>query len=167
MLDVLFLTFIIITTSDQADQHQRCYGDLGCFSTLIGLPALPQSPDHIQTNFLLFTRASRTHATHVVARDPSTWHNSLGQGHFSSHRDTKLIIHGFVDHGNKEWVKRMKDELLKKVRLEVYISDGNDGCGGRYGVGNSGDGNVYGDVGSDKSIDDDDDDEEDGDGGLV
>ncbi|XP_041365322.1 inactive pancreatic lipase-related protein 1-like [Gigantopelta aegis] len=120
---VLALTIIISFIIDSCQAAERCYGDLGCFSTLLGLPALPQSPDHIRTNYLLFTRASKTHPTHVVARDESTWHSSLSQGHFSKNKGTKFIIHGFIDNGNKQWLKTMKDELLKKGDFNVFIVD--------------------------------------------
>jgi len=114
-------------------RSSTCYSRLGCFTT--GAPfyslqrpinLLPQSPDTIQTKYLLYTRESRKQESVLDARYPgqfsSLWPN------YKASRPTKIIVHGFVDSTYlNPWMREMKDELLTHGDYNVIITDWHHG----------------------------------------
>ncbi|XP_013397778.1 pancreatic triacylglycerol lipase [Lingula anatina] len=104
-----------------------CYGVLGCFSTegpfrnipYRPLNLLPATRKSIGTKFSLFTHRSKIHADSLVADDASTVSKSL----FSAAKETKMIVHGFIETGKEKWLHDMKDKLLLAGDYNVIIID--------------------------------------------
>jgi pimeloyl-ACP methyl ester carboxylesterase len=103
-----------------------CFGQLGCFSTDPPfssadrtLTLLPESPDDILTKLDLYSKDGPTTAQELDARHPETV--SSVWTHFG-HRPTQFIVHGFLNDPNtNDWLKNMKDELLKAGDYNVII----------------------------------------------
>uniref|UniRef100_A0A8D2PZ14 Triacylglycerol lipase n=1 Tax=Zosterops lateralis melanops TaxID=1220523 RepID=A0A8D2PZ14_ZOSLA len=80
--------------------REVCYERLGCFSDSppwAGIPGrqlagLPNSPDAVNTNFLLYTRDNRVKHQEISATNPST----IKASNFRAHRKTRFIIHGHL-----------------------------------------------------------------------
>jgi pancreatic triacylglycerol lipase len=64
------------------------------------LQLLPLDRDKVGTNFWLFTRGNHQAEQILVADNNSTITNSM----FDPARETKVIIHGFIDNGRLPWV---------------------------------------------------------------
>lgn len=100
-----------------------CYGDLGCFSitgkyfslTRRPVVVLPQSPEEINTKFLLFTRLNKASPHSLIYNNA----DSVLRSKFSSSRPTKLIIHGFLGDGILGWMNRIRQAMLKRVDCNV------------------------------------------------
>jgi hypothetical protein len=92
-----------------------CYDHIGCFSNSFPYNNahgnLPESPDHIQTQFLLYTRQN-PHQEKLL--DPYD-HSTIKHSHFDGSKKTVLITHGYQDDGRSTWIHKMTTELLKKV----------------------------------------------------
>lgn len=101
--------------------RQVCYDHLGCFSNARpynnAKGHLPESPDHIQTKFLLYTRQNPAHAQMLNPYDRST----VSGSNFDGHKDTVFITHGYQDDGHAPWIKKMTAAFLKKVWLLLLI----------------------------------------------
>jgi len=88
---------------------ENCYGDLGCFSTggvFISLQRpisiAPESPADIHPRFLLFTRQNQDRkALQYLNPDEQL---SLTESLFNSSRQTKVVIHGFIENGFAQWL---------------------------------------------------------------
>lgn len=105
-------------------RKQVCYGKLGCFQT--GYPftnskgMFPRSPDVIGTKFLLFTRSSAPKYEELILTDQ---HKKCSWESFCRRKQTKLIIHGYMDSVEKQWVKDMVAALLKHGDYNVIVVD--------------------------------------------
>jgi len=96
--------------------REVCYhGDgIGCFSN--GSPYnnakghLPESPSHIQIEYLLYTRTN-SHAPQLISKDAS----SIRSSNFNGHKKTKFIIHGYQDNGREQWLVTMAHAILAQV----------------------------------------------------
>lgn len=97
--------------------RQVCYDHIGCFSNARpynnAKGHLPESPDHIQTKFLLYTRQNPTHAQMLNPYDRST----VSGSNFDGHKNTVFITHGYQDDGHAPWLQKMTAAFLKKVWL--------------------------------------------------
>uniref|UniRef100_A0A7M4EXZ5 Triacylglycerol lipase n=1 Tax=Crocodylus porosus TaxID=8502 RepID=A0A7M4EXZ5_CROPO len=88
-----------------------CYERIGCFSDkppwsgIPGrfLPGLPDPPEGMNITFSLYTKETRNRFQILSAIYPSTIDNS----HFSSHRRTRFIVHGFKSNAKNTWVIHM------------------------------------------------------------
>ncbi|OWF43647.1 inactive pancreatic lipase-related protein 1-like [Mizuhopecten yessoensis] len=103
--------------------RQVCYQHIGCFSNARPFRNakgyLPEPPDHIQTNFLLYTRQNTTHAKSL---DP--YNNATVTGsHFDSAKNTKVIIHGYRDSGHSHWMQQMVQVFLNTEDVNVIAVD--------------------------------------------
>ncbi len=112
-----------------------CYDKLGCFDitndfvniTYRPFNLLPESPQRINTKFLLYTRLNKKTPQYVNYTNDL---NAIKSTNFNANKETKFIIHGFID--NKEfgkWLTQMKDELLIKGDYNVIITDWSEGNG--------------------------------------
>ncbi|XP_076818976.1 pancreatic triacylglycerol lipase-like [Clavelina lepadiformis] len=98
-----------------------CYGDLGCFTDAPPwggtderpIAHVPQSPEEINVKFFLDTRAEKDVQ---VSNDDMT---ALRRTDFDYRRDTKFIIHGFLDNGGIQWLEDMSDAFLAVEDLNV------------------------------------------------
>lgn len=101
--------------------RQVCYDHLGCFSNASpynnAKGFLPESPDHIQTRFLLYTRQNPTNAQILSPYDRTT----VSGSHFNGHKKTVFITHGYQDDGHAPWIRKMTAAFLTKVRVCVFM----------------------------------------------
>ena len=92
------------------------YGDLGSFDYGDGAPAchrvMPESPEAIMINFWLYT-TSNPKSPQQIVRTSAT---SITNSNFDASRDTKIIIHGYLDFYFMPWHQAMKDAFLTHVR---------------------------------------------------
>ncbi|XP_074641011.1 pancreatic triacylglycerol lipase-like isoform X2 [Tubulanus polymorphus] len=136
---------ILISVAHSADVKQiekriipitRCYGVLGCLSTdgpfndLVNRPLqlLPQDRRALNTTFILHTRKNTITEQFLEADNIASISNSL----FDPSKKTRVIIHGFIDHARKGWVKSMKTELLRQGDYNVILVDWSKGSGPPY-----------------------------------
>ncbi|XP_052256454.1 pancreatic triacylglycerol lipase-like [Dreissena polymorpha] len=105
-----------------------CYKDdgIGCFSNSKPYDnvncKVPESPNHIQVQFLLYTRAN-SQSPEIVTNNTL----SIQASNFSSTRKTKFIIHGYNDkHG--PWMSKMAQAILKREDANVFAVDWSKGA---------------------------------------
>ena len=94
----------------------RCYTGLGCFTKRSEcgegyFSLLPESPDAIKTSFVLFTSPHGTDDGNNISYNMSK--NEFLNSGFDVSRETKIIIHGFID--SADGMERIKDAFLSKV----------------------------------------------------
>jgi hypothetical protein len=91
-----------------------CYPVVGCFDNNdpFNNAALevPQPPELIDTQFLLFTQEATTKPEFLFynGNDQSITESSL-----NSTRWLRIIVHGFTNNRDSIWIQPLKDELLK------------------------------------------------------
>ncbi|XP_008212238.1 pancreatic triacylglycerol lipase isoform X2 [Nasonia vitripennis] len=109
------------------ENETRCYDELGCLNItrswyhLIHRPlnVFPLPREVINTRFILYTNDNPTEGqVLIVGKD-----KSIKRSNFSPKRKTKFIIHGFIDTPLSNWVKEMRNELLKHGDYNVIIVD--------------------------------------------
>ncbi|CAK8671268.1 pancreatic triacylglycerol lipase-like [Clavelina lepadiformis] len=98
-----------------------CYGELGCFTDAppwgdteerpVGY--VPQDPSKTNVKFMLDTRAQKDVK---VSNDDMT---ALLQTSFDFSKNTKFIIHGYVDNGDVSWMRQMSDAFLVVEDMNV------------------------------------------------
>ena len=116
-----------------------CDDDLGCLYVTDGWYSTPWRPlnmvphrrNSIRTRFFIHTRENRNHRRNhqVVAYEPWTLHQQEG---FDPSKTTKFLIHGFIDHGNMDWVKEFSQELLDYGDYNVFRVDWGGGSRALY-----------------------------------
>jgi pimeloyl-ACP methyl ester carboxylesterase len=125
--------FLILSLSVYiAESKTVCYGDLGCFSDSYPfwcfpqrpLSTLPDPPEKIATKFTLYNRHGATKG-HVIRYD------FIGD-EYDPKKETKFIVHGFLENAVKPWVLEMKDALLKSGDINVITIDWSKGNGPLY-----------------------------------
>ncbi|XP_053395754.1 pancreatic triacylglycerol lipase-like [Mercenaria mercenaria] len=123
-IDLLTYDYIILCDIAQEfclfyTSSEVCYGALGCFSNSYPFTnargKLPESPGDIGTTFFLFTRYS---STEYVELAPST---------LTEPKPIILIIHGYAQSAQKQWVKDMVTELLENGDYYVIAVDWSSG----------------------------------------
>uniref|UniRef100_A0A663MV68 Triacylglycerol lipase n=1 Tax=Athene cunicularia TaxID=194338 RepID=A0A663MV68_ATHCN len=113
-----------------------CYPRLGCFTDdppWSGVPGrlltgLPESPEHMNITFSLYTRETGNNSQVISAINSST----IQKSHFSSRRNTSFIIHGFGSTGKKGWVVEMCLLLLEVENINCIAVDWQQGANGTY-----------------------------------
>ncbi|KAG7212404.1 hypothetical protein KM043_012722 [Ampulex compressa] len=109
------------------ENETRCYDELGCLNItrswyhLIHRPlnVFPLPREVINTRFILYTNDNPTEGqVLIVAKD-----KSIKRSNFDPKRKTKFIIHGFIDTPLSNWVKEMRNELLRHGDYNVIIVD--------------------------------------------
>ncbi|CAF3013108.1 unnamed protein product [Rotaria sp. Silwood2] len=122
---------ILPVTSKQANTSV-CYPVLGCFDNNepynnAGLE-VPQTPEHINTQFLLFTQEAST-TPETLFYDGND--QSIIESSINPSRWLRIIVHGFTNNRNSIWIKPLQDELLKLKDNElsdVLIVDWGNGA---------------------------------------
>ncbi|XP_054152598.1 pancreatic triacylglycerol lipase-like [Oppia nitens] len=90
---------------------------------------LPQSPDHIATKFLLYTRQNQDSPQTIKQGDQQ----AIKSSHFDGKKQTKFIIHGFFDNQIVgQWMRDLKTEFLKSSDCNVFLVDWSGGNGMPY-----------------------------------
>lgn len=86
----------------------RCYDKWGClsvgepfFSSLRPISLFPLHPDVMDAQFLLVTRS----APDLFQRLRVGNNSSFEKSYFDSTRPVKIIIHGFREKGDEDWIK--------------------------------------------------------------
>ncbi|CAH1772842.1 unnamed protein product [Owenia fusiformis] len=100
-----------------------CYDKLGCFSN--GGPFwdraiafTPESPEVIGTKFYLFTRTNRNKA-HILVTDDKNTLSSV----YDPKKETKIIVHGFINSAETPWKEEMTNALLDYGDFNVIVVD--------------------------------------------
>lgn len=99
------------------ENETRCYGEIGCLNItrdwyhLIHRPfnVFPLPRNVINTKFILYTEENPNEGQILNAEDKE----SITGSNFKANRQTKFIIHGFIDTPLSNWVSEMKNELLE------------------------------------------------------
>uniref|UniRef100_A0A8C4JSI3 Triacylglycerol lipase n=1 Tax=Dromaius novaehollandiae TaxID=8790 RepID=A0A8C4JSI3_DRONO len=128
--------FLLLLLEIGSAGKEICYDRLGCFSDdppWAGIPGrplkgLPDSPEHMNTSFSLYTRETGNNSQVISAINSSTIQNS----YFSSRRKTSFIIHGFGSTGKKGWVVEMCLLLLEVENMNCIAVDWKEGAKGTY-----------------------------------
>uniref|UniRef100_A0A8C3MZ47 Triacylglycerol lipase n=1 Tax=Geospiza parvula TaxID=87175 RepID=A0A8C3MZ47_GEOPR len=113
-----------------------CYPRLGCFTDdppWSGVPGrlltgLPDPPEEMNISFSLYTRETGNNSQVISAINSST----IQKSHFSSHRKTSFIIHGFGSTGKTGWVVEMCLLLLEVENINCIAVDWKEGAKGTY-----------------------------------
>ncbi|XP_071119079.1 pancreatic triacylglycerol lipase-like [Haliotis cracherodii] len=100
----------------------RCYSNAAPYNNVPGF--LPESPAIQQVQFWLYTRGD-TNRPQTISADSDA---SITTSNFDAHRETKVIIHGFGEWGNKSWVRIMKDTILTHDNVNVIIVNWREGA---------------------------------------
>ncbi|XP_033223397.1 pancreatic triacylglycerol lipase-like isoform X2 [Belonocnema kinseyi] len=109
------------------ENETRCYSELGCLNItrswyhLIHRPlnVFPLPREVINTRFILYTNENPTEGQVLIVNKDK----SIKRSNFDAKRKTKFIIHGFIDTPLSNWVKEMRNELLKHGDYNVIIVD--------------------------------------------
>lgn len=113
----------------------RCFEPYGCF--YIGSPwsgenrpvsTFPARPDSINPRHVLYVR-EHTSQPHELKIDN---YQTLRQAPLRKKQTVYLIIHGFLDNGDKTWVLRTMKELLLREDCNVVIVNWIAGAGPPY-----------------------------------
>lgn len=94
-----------------------CYEELGCFQEAGYIDLLPNSPEEVNTRYLLYnSRKSRgdTPLLDVSAQNISTLWEWVSKA-FNVSAPTKVIIHGFGSSCSNVWVYEMRSALMSVV----------------------------------------------------
>jgi hypothetical protein len=101
-----------------------CYPLVGCFDNNdpFNNAALevPQTPEFIDTAFLLFTQEAPTNPEFLYYDQAD---ETLINSNINPSRWLRILIHGFTNNRDSVWMKKLKDGLLKlqNVRKEFYL----------------------------------------------
>ncbi|KAK6188475.1 hypothetical protein SNE40_004642 [Patella caerulea] len=111
------------STPDPRANKTVCYKDLGCFDNFYpfnnAILDLPESPDVIGISVTLYTRQNREHDKGQLILFNNT--DTIQNSDFDAKRPTKIIIHGFSNDLNTDWLHKMKDEFLINDDFNVLI----------------------------------------------
>lgn len=120
--------FILPEGSLAADKKPEsiCFEELGCFSDdgpfntpQRPITSLPNTPEEINTQFLLYSKETPSEFTLLDYHDE----DQLRQSSFNSSQETKIIIHGYRSFPDKPWVHRLVEEFYKHDDFNVMSVD--------------------------------------------
>ncbi|XP_068209497.1 pancreatic triacylglycerol lipase-like isoform X3 [Palaemon carinicauda] len=123
------------TRNDTDSLTTRCYGIYGCFS--IDQPyfsmarpinVFPLPVQSIMPKFCLYTRDYPDMCQRLHVMDPK----SIAVSHFRFGKDVKILTHGYLEHGDKRWLKKMVQEYLAYDDHNVIVLDWLSGSGPPY-----------------------------------
>lgn len=107
-------------------RKEVCYEAWGCFTIFPPFTNsaghLPQPPSELQVRYLLSTRSARN-----VQLDLD-WPERRLRRAVEVWRETKVVIHGYLDRGNQTWVHNMTQELLLRDDGNVLVLDWGQGA---------------------------------------
>ncbi|XP_076221091.1 pancreatic triacylglycerol lipase isoform X2 [Nomia melanderi] len=113
----------------------RCFEPYGCF--YIGPPwsgenrpvsTFPARPDSINPRYLLYTRENQGQPNELKIDKRET----IRKAAIRKKNNLYLIIHGFLDNGDKSWVLRTMKELLLRENCDVVVVNWIGGAGPPY-----------------------------------
>lgn len=113
---------------DNNGKDKVCYEHVGCFSNQDRLTvptSFPSEPEDVKTKFLLYSRSNRDSPVRLDYR-PSSPLGRLTQ--FQQRKPLKLLVHGFFESGDIDWIKDIKNALLDVEDCNVIIIDWSGGA---------------------------------------
>eukprot|EP00079_Xenopus_tropicalis_P019911 XP_012810166.1 PREDICTED: pancreatic triacylglycerol lipase-like [Xenopus tropicalis] len=124
MIGGLWLVALLVGA---AKGGEVCYNRIGCFPDSVPwagtverpINHLPQSPEKINTRFLLFTQQNPNSYQEISAINPS----SISSSYFRTNRKTRFIIHGFIDKGEESWLTDMCKTMLQVEDVNCLCVD--------------------------------------------
>ncbi|KRY70521.1 Lipase member H, partial [Trichinella pseudospiralis] len=118
-------------TNKPGEQLQRaCYKDVGCFDnagSFKHMKVLPQSPNEINTTFLLFTPESKTNAT-ILTKTLLLSSAKTEQVNWTN--DMFVLVHGFGQF--PFWAAPMKDALVDQNNNVIIVDWTSGSIGPNY-----------------------------------
>ncbi|CAG0885947.1 unnamed protein product [Darwinula stevensoni] len=114
-----------------AGKEKECHDIVGCFTIEGGamshLGLLPVPPHEVGLRLFLYTRLNPVQEQELVWNDEE----SIRRSNFRPELPTKVIVHGWREHGQREWMVRMKDAILaKEGDANVILAGWKDGARG-------------------------------------
>ncbi|XP_073540717.1 pancreatic lipase-related protein 2-like isoform X2 [Phyllobates terribilis] len=127
VLVVLVMTFSPVTGEEVCYDHLGCFSDSNPWSGTLQRPhpALPWSPEKINTKFFLFTREQPSTYQIISANNFTSFRNS----NFRISRSTCLIVHGMADKAENNWVSDMCQAILTAEDVNCIGVDWRSGSG--------------------------------------
>lgn len=113
---------------DDNGKDKVCYEHVGCFSNQDRLTvpsSFPSEPEKVDTKFLLYSRSNRKSPVRLDYR-PNSPLGRLTQ--FQQRKPLKILVHGFFESGDTQWIKDIKDALLDEEDCNVIIVDWSGGA---------------------------------------
>ncbi|CAH0382132.1 unnamed protein product [Bemisia tabaci] len=114
----------------QTDVTAKCYGEYGCYSInypwsdiLRPVAQFPESPEKVNPKYCLYTRRNADSCELLDHKDPLTMYKSYL---VPTHR-IYFIAHGFLESGDRPWIKKLTKALLHKGDVNVITVDWGSG----------------------------------------
>ncbi|KAK9500473.1 hypothetical protein O3M35_001738 [Rhynocoris fuscipes] len=121
---VMPANFTLKQLKNGEDPGLLCYEGVGCYSVTYPwtdearpVTHFPEHPDKIDPIFCLYTREHRTKCHRLRHNETETIVNSKI---VPTHR-TYILAHGFLENGDKRWLKVLKDKLLNRTDCNVIV----------------------------------------------
>ncbi|XP_038266391.1 inactive pancreatic lipase-related protein 1-like [Dermochelys coriacea] len=133
MLGIWILALFLLGTTRG---KEVCFERLGCFTDDIPwagtierpVAKLPWSPEKINTHFLLYTKKNPNNFQEITAINPAT----IGYSNFNTSKITRFIIHGFIDHGEENWLSDMCTRMFEVEDVNCICIDWSSGSRCQY-----------------------------------
>ncbi|XP_039296077.1 pancreatic triacylglycerol lipase [Nilaparvata lugens] len=117
------------------DVAVKCYDNLGCYSinppwTDVSRPVskYPEPPEKVSPKYCLYTRHNRHVCQQLVYTNPRTIYRS----YLMPTHKVYFIAHGFLENGEKDWIKNLTSELLERYDVNVISVDWGNGSSPPY-----------------------------------
>ncbi|GFG30365.1 hypothetical protein Cfor_12942 [Coptotermes formosanus] len=116
--------------------EELCYSPFGCYKmthpwtdeSLRPVSYVPEPPEKVNPKYCLYTRNRQDICQNLDVMDNDT----LFRSYLMPNHRVYFISHGFIENGNKEWIKKMTKELLKLLDCSVIVVDWSGGSGPPY-----------------------------------
>ena len=116
MIYILLCMIILLASGESSPAKSNttvCYDYIGCFNNNFPFNNtelyLPEDPETIKTKFSLFTDEDPLFEQDLNYKEIRTIKNSK----FNKNLPLKVIVHGYGEDQELEWLLKMKDTLLK------------------------------------------------------
>lgn len=127
---------IMQTQENITDITEQCYGMYGCFKmtypwtdeSLRPVSYVPQPPETVNPKYCLYTRHNQDRCQYLDINNT----DSLFRSFMAPHHRVFFISHGFIENGDKQWIKAMKRALLNHIDGSVVVVDWSGGSGPPY-----------------------------------
>lgn len=99
-----------------------CYDDLGCFEkngTFKHLKQLPEPPESVNTQFLLYTRRNRDTPQFLDHLKPET----VLKSNLDKTKPLKILTHGFGGKNNMTWMTDLRNAFLDTEDVNIITID--------------------------------------------
>ncbi|XKL62611.1 hypothetical protein PGB90_002444 [Kerria lacca] len=112
------------------NETMKCYGMYGCFSIIEPwkdavrpVCNFPEHPTKINATYCLHTRYNPNECQYLNFMN----HSSIFRSFFTPYHKTYFITHGFLESGDKPWLKAISDNILKSEDVNVILIDWGNG----------------------------------------